>query len=182
MVWAILNEDQRAALGELIEGQKSDRIVSVIGGAILEDSLRRALELRMRPKDGNTDMNDKLFRVGGPLGNFGPKIDLGYQLYMFDKPYRNAMYGISEIRNLFAHNLSMTFASGGPKMNTALDKLALHVGQTHYQSALWEGDSAHIIEATDTAKDKILVNLKMCLLWLMLDNAKHQPWSNVPRR
>ena len=104
MVWALLNQAQNVALNELIEGQKSDRIVAIVGGAMLDDSLRHAIEQRLRFAK---DMNEKLFKVGGPLGNTAPKIDLGYQLYMFEKPMRNTMYGMTEIRNLFAHRLDM---------------------------------------------------------------------------
>jgi hypothetical protein len=42
----------------MIETFQSDRIVAIIGGALLDDGLRRALELRFRPKDGKTDMNE----------------------------------------------------------------------------------------------------------------------------
>ena len=89
---------------------------------MLDDSLRRALETRLRP---DKDMNKKLFRVTGPLGNTGPKIDLGYQLGLFEKTVRNAMYGISEIRNLFAHDMEMSFASGPKAMSEAFNKMQL---------------------------------------------------------
>ena len=136
MVWAILSDEQNTAVNELIRGQQSDRIVGILGGALLDNSLRQALELRLRAKDGNTDMNEKLFGVNGPLGNLQPKIDLGYQLYMLDKPYRNAMYGLAEIRNLFAHNLSMTFADTGTKMAIASAKLTLHEEKEFYRSSI----------------------------------------------
>jgi hypothetical protein len=133
MVWAILNEDQASALAELTSLENSDRIVAILGGALLDDSVRRALESRLRAKDGNTDMNEKLFRVGGPLGNLQPKIiGLGYQLYMLDKPHRNLMYGLAEIRNLFAHNLSMTFSDTSEAMKKASAKLTLHDGKKFY--------------------------------------------------
>lgn len=181
MVWAILSDDQNAAIKELTESQQSDRIVAVIGGAMLDDSVRRALEQRLRPKDGTTDMNNKLFRVGGPLGNTGPKIDLGYQLYMLDKPHRNAMHGLSEIRNLFAHNLSMSFADQGTKMKEASAKLLLHEGITHYPDPLLNmEDAMPELEPTTTPRDRFLVNLKLGLLWLAADYFKHESWSNVP--
>jgi hypothetical protein len=84
MVWVTLNVEQSVALDELIQTQWSDRTVAILGGALLDDSIRQALELRLRAKDGKTDMNDKLFHIGGPLGNLQPKIDLGYQLYMLE--------------------------------------------------------------------------------------------------
>ncbi len=133
MVWAIGNDAQNTALKELIESQSSDRVVAIVGGAILEDSLRDVLISRLRSSEGHrVDMNKKLFHVGGPLGFFQPKIDLGYQLYVFEKLARNAMYGIADIRNLFAHQLDMTFISGEKRMVDAANNLRLHEGKKYY--------------------------------------------------
>jgi len=181
MSWAIINPDQHAALTELSALSKSDRIVAILGGAMLDDALRRTLESRLRPQDGNTDMNDKLFRVAGPLGNLGPKIDLAYQLWMFDKPIRNAMYGLSEIRNLFAHNMNMNFSADSEKMKTALAKLTLHEGKTHYPHPILGGISEERIERIVGPKEKFIVNLKFCLIWQMVDLRSHYPNSNIPR-
>lgn len=183
MTWAIGNPAQDAALKELIQNQYSDRVVGIVGGAILEDALKAAMISRFRDAAGHkTDINEKLFRVGGPLGFFVPKIDLGYQLYMFDKPVRNAMYGIAEIRNLFAHQLDVTFESNNPKMLDAANKLTLHQGRTHYPNPITEKDHPEtpIIEPTDTVRDKFFVNLRLCLLWLMGDDHRHQLWCNIP--
>jgi DNA-binding MltR family transcriptional regulator len=180
MVWAILNPDQNAAFEELIHLSESDRIVAILGGAMLDDALRRTLEQRFRPQDGNTDMNDKLFRVNGPLGNLSPKIDLAYQLWMLDKPTRNAMYGISEIRNLFAHNMSMSFSLDNEKMRTALSKLTLQEGKTHYPNPFTATSSDDLIEDPTAAKDKFIVNLKFCLIWQMVDLRSHYSFSNTP--
>jgi hypothetical protein len=182
MVWAILDADQNAALKELIRTQNSDRIVAVVGGAMIDNSLRHALESRFRPKSGKTDMNEKLFRPGGALGNLQPKIDLAYQLYMLDKLVRNTLHGIAEIRNLFAHHLTMRFSSDDSNMKKALTKLALHVGRTHYPSALWDGDTEHLLEPIHQTRDLFFVNLKLALIWLMADSHKHEPWSNMPTR
>ena len=72
MVWAILGEEYNKAINEIIASD-SDRIIAVVGGAMLDDTLRRTLEERLRD---NKDINKKLFRATGPLGNLGPKIDL----------------------------------------------------------------------------------------------------------
>jgi hypothetical protein len=178
MVWAVLNQAQGLALKELIEGQKSDRIVAVVGGAILDDSLRRALELRLRQDE---DMNEKLFRPNGPLGNLQPKIDLAYQLYMFEKPLRNTLYGLAEIRNLFAHQLNMHFSSPSKKMKDAIAKLKLHEGITHYPSIVaGVGNTNYPIEDMPQTRDLFFVNLKLSLTMLMADAGKHKLWSNNP--
>ena len=181
MVWALLNQDHAVATEEISLFEASDRVAAIIGGAMLDDALRKALEVRFRPKDGNTDMNDKLFRIGGPLGNAGPKVDLAYQLYMLDKDARNTMHRISEVRNFFAHNLRMSFHSTSEKLSKSLDKLTLHKGKTKYPHPFTRKDSEYDIEPIRSAKDKFITNLKLCLIYLMMDRDIHLPYSCVPK-
>jgi hypothetical protein len=174
MVWAILNDLQKTALNELLQPNQSDRAFAILSGALLDDSLRTALELRLRPKSGKSDMSEKLFKVGGPLGNTGPKIALGYQLYMLDKPARNTLYGLSEIRNLFAHKLDMSFQAGSMKLTEGLEKLELHKDRTHYPSNTWwpaAGDEVQVIQIETITNNRELftVNLKLALHVLMDD-------------
>jgi hypothetical protein len=176
MVWALLNDDQNAAVAELVE-TKSERVVAILGGALLEQSLQIALEHRFRP---GKRINKELFKVGRPLGNLRAKIHIGFQLYMLDIPVREVMYGLTEIRNLFAHNLSMSFANTGDRMLSALAKLTLHEGKTHYPSPLLGSDTEYELEQTTSPRDKFIVNLKLCLIWLMADNIKHEMWTNTP--
>lgn len=148
---------------------------------MLDDALRKALEERFRPKDGNTDMNDKLFRIGGPLGNVGPKVDLAYQLYMLDKNARNTMHGISEVRNFFAHNLRMSFHSASDKLSKSLDKLSLHKDKIKYPHPFTRKDSEFDIEPITSRKELFITNLKLCLILLMMDRDTHVPNSCVPK-
>lgn len=181
MAWAIGNPQQDAALKELLEQRSSDRVVAIIGAAICEDALKNALVSRLRDTAGHkVNINDKLFRIGGPLGNLVPKIDLAYQLYVFEKPMRNAMYGIAEIRNLFAHQLDMNFESTDVRMTSAAGKLTLHQGRTHYPNPIAQIDMDSPVEPVNSTKDKFIVNLKLCLLWLMDDDGRHGAWCNIP--
>jgi len=180
MVWVYFDEQTDAAIRELWWLERSDRVVAIIGGAILDARLRRALEDRFRAKDGKTDMNEKIFKVGGPLGYLGPKIDISYQLHMLDKPHRNAMYGISEIRNLFAHQLDMSFDAENSKLTDAAAKLTLHHGETHYSIKDPDNPEWSKIEQINTNKDLFLVNLKMCLISLYKDTDKHLINTNIP--
>lgn len=181
MVWAAGNPEQDAALRELIQEQHSDRVVAIVGAAVCENALEEALKSRFRSTTGHSsDINEKRFRVGGALGVFAPKIDIGYQLYVFEKPIRNAMYGIADIRNLLAHRLDMNFQSTDSRMVTAFAKLTLHQGITHYPNPITEKVSEHKIEPITTNKDKFIINLKLCLLWLFGDNHRHGLWTNIP--
>ena len=185
MVWAILNEGQNAALNELLEGNKSDRIVAVVGGAMIDDALRQILEYRLRPKEGSTDINEILFRPSGPMGNLQPKIQLGYQLYAIDKPHRNALTGLAELRNAFAHQLSLHFDDESPTISSAIKKLTLHVGKTHYPNPTSNIPKEVSIPFESDfdfrrRRDVYFVNLKLCLIWLMGDFNRHQPHSNIP--
>jgi hypothetical protein len=174
MVWALLDADQANAVQEIIKSG-SERIMAVVGGAILDESLRRTLEERLR-KDSK--QSDFLFDVGGPIGNLRPKICLAYQLYAIEKPTRKACEGIAEIRNFFAHNLVASFDSTDKAMTTALTKLTLHDGRTHYPFHQAERDSEYPIEPVRNQRERFIVNLKLVLVMLMRDRSRHVTWSN----
>ncbi len=181
MAWALLNNAQNSALTELTEGSNSDRIVAIVGGAILDDSLRQALELRFRfaPKDYES-VKKRTFKVSGALGNLGPKIDIGYLLSMFDEQTHSALYGIAEIRNFFAHNLIASMKSPNQQLTEAINKLTLHQGRSNYLNPFTGKESDIEIEETEEPRDVFIVNLKLCLIELMADHSKHQHGSNIP--
>jgi hypothetical protein len=101
MVWSILNDAQNNALKEIVKSQ-SDRVAAILGGAMLDDSLQLSIKARLRA----SNLAERLFDIRGALGNLGPKIDLAYLLYIIGKDELQAMTGLAEIRNLFAHNLT----------------------------------------------------------------------------
>ncbi len=173
MVWAILNPEQNAALKEIVDTQ-SDRVAAILGGAMLDDSLRRALEHRLRPHD---NINDKLFRVTGALGNTVPKIDLAFLLYMFEKPVRNTMYGIAEVRNCFAHNMSLKLDDDYKRLNDAFSKMTAHVNREYYTLPNGVVSTDLPIEPTTSRRAHYVVSLKLCLIDLMADFNRHQPHS-----
>ncbi len=67
MVWAILGEPQSEAIKEILES-RSDRIIAIVGGAILDETLKRTLEERLR---NDRNISNKSFKLTGPLGNPG---------------------------------------------------------------------------------------------------------------
>jgi hypothetical protein len=103
MVWALLNDDLRAGVAELTASD-SDRVIALLGGAIVEEQLLQSIHLRLR----RSSVQQIIFKPTGSLGGFTPKIDLGYLLHMYEKPQRTAFIGIAEIRNVFAHKLTMS--------------------------------------------------------------------------
>jgi hypothetical protein len=178
MVWAILSEDYNKAIREIIASD-SDRIIAVVGGAMLDHTLRLTLETRLRD---NKDINRKLFKPTGPLGNLVPKIDLAYQLFAFSNEVRNTLYGLSDTRNFFAHRLDALFDTRDDKLINALKKLTLHTGRSHYPDPFkgLGNDSEYEIEPANTQRDLFLVNLKLSLIYLMGDRLSHVANSNLP--
>lgn len=178
MVWAILGKDYNKAVQEIIASD-SDRIIAVVGGAMLDHTVKYTLESRLRD---NKDMNKKLFRPTGPLGNLGPKIDLAYQLFAFSKEVRNTLYGLSEIRNFLAHRLDASFKTQHKDLTTGFAKLTLHTGRSHYPDP-FRGlgkNTEHKIEAATTKRGLFLTNLKLALIYLMADRLSHVANSNLP--
>lgn len=176
MVWAVLGEDHSKAIEEIIASD-SDRIIAVVGGAMLDHALRWTLEERLRQYK---DINEKLFGPRGPLGNLGPKIDLAFQLYVFPKHVRNSLYGLSEVRNFFAHHLNASFDSEDKYIAKAFKKLTLHENRSHYPHPATRTDSEFVIEPTVNNRDIFLVNLKVGLIFLMADRLSHALYTNTP--
>jgi hypothetical protein len=177
MTWAFLGDAQLKAITEIVKTGNSDRILAVVGGAILDDTLRQTIAQRLMD---DKDRVDKLFNVGRALGNMEPKIDLLYLLGGLAKPVRNCLYGIVTIRNHFAHHLDATFESDDSKMKGAWGQLALHQDRQFYPHHLFDQDSENEIEKIETKRDIFTVNLKMCLIWLMRDRVSHKDWSSQP--
>lgn len=171
-MWAFLDNSQRDAVTEMLSSN-SDRIIAVLGGAILDNTLRRTLEERLR----DSGVNEVLFRAGGPLGNTVPKIDLGYLLYAFEKAERNVMYGIAEIRNHFAHHLNAHFDS--KELDGSFKKLTLH-NRAFFPLAAKKTGKKIPMEKASTKRDVFVVNLKVSLIVLMGDRLRHKLHSSEP--
>jgi len=165
MVWSITSKDEESAILEILE-TGSPRIVAIVGSAILERRLEQSLRLRLR----RGDTVNKLFKPAGALGSFAAKIDLGYVLHMYGKDEHAALTGISEIRNLFAHRLDMSF--GAECVHAPIGKLKLHTQRSHYPAPLWDGDTEVEIESPKNHIALFLVNLRIALAVLV------QIWSD----
>ena len=177
MTWAVFDDSHTRGIGEIIQSG-SHRVTAIVGGSLLDAALDRTLSERLR-KD--KDIVRKLTKVGGALGNAGPKIDLLYLLHGMDEPARNTMYGLSEIRNFFAHHLDASFDSKKDQMINAVEKLTLHKGLIHYPHHLAaKRTTKTAIEHIKNNRDLYLVNLRLALLSLMRDRVSHVPWSNTP--
>ena len=176
MTWAIFSDEHVRAIGEIIQ-TRSERIVAIVGGALLDDTLRRTLAERLR---NDKDISKKLLRINGPLGNPGPKIDLLYMLHAFERPVRNSLYGLTRARNFFAHNLDASFNSQKKEMAEAMKSLVLHEDLKVYPHHNYEGNTNTPVETVTKNRDRFLVNLKLCLIALMRDRLSHDKWSNKP--
>lgn len=174
MVWAILNDTIMAGVNEFVDHQ-SERVVAILGGSVAEEALARAMYTRFRV----SSMRDEVFKDRGALGAFRSKIEIAYLLGMYEKPARLALVGISEIRNFFAHGLTVrSFDTSDKGLDDSFAKLTLHGLYRKYPSPFWSGDSAHEVETTPDRRSLFIVNLKLLLVLLMRDMAMHQPNSN----
>ena len=87
------------ALGAL----KDDRVIGVMGGALVDYWLGRAIFTRLR--EMNSAEQELLLESNGhgPLASFFSKIWVGFALNLYDEGARNDLVKIKNIRNLFAH-------------------------------------------------------------------------------
>jgi len=178
MTWAIFPDDKHtSALIELLT-TGSERVMAVIGGALLEQAIDRTLRERLLNKP---DLVDNLLEVDRPLGNMSPKIDLLCLLGAFDEKAHAAMKGIAGVRNFFAHHLDASLGSVDRKVTKAMQRLTLHEKRTHYPHHLFGPDSDVAIEPVNSKRELFIVNLKLALIILMRDRISHHPYTNRPR-
>src|SRR5262249_1531034 len=134
MTWAVLPGDKytRAVIELLIEAAKpsgSERVMAVVGGALLEEAVNRTLSERLI-NDPRVIKN--LLNPDRPLGNVAPQIDLLYLLGAFDDGTRKALKGLAGVRNFFAHNTDASFDSLNEDFVDAMKRLVLHEGKSYY--------------------------------------------------
>jgi DNA-binding MltR family transcriptional regulator len=79
--------------------------VGIVGAAIIEEQLLRALLTKMRPLSG--EMKKRLFDGYGPLSSFSAKIDLSYALRIINKDQYDDLTVVRRIRNQFGHSMSL---------------------------------------------------------------------------
>jgi DNA-binding MltR family transcriptional regulator len=78
--------------------------IGIVGAAMLEEQLLRALLTKMRPL--NAKLKNKLFDGYGPLSSFSAKIDMSYALSTVTKEQHDDLNTVRKIRNDFAHSKS----------------------------------------------------------------------------
>lgn len=79
--------------------------VAIVGAAIIEEQILRALLTKMRPL--SREMDKGLFDGYGPLSSFSGKIDMAYALQIITKETYNDLTTIRRLRNKFAHSMSL---------------------------------------------------------------------------
>ncbi len=98
---------------------------------------------------------------------------------MFEEPTLKAIEAVYEIRNLFGHNLEASFGSSDQKMRDAFKKLTLHDQHALYPFPFAIGMHGGRVEEVTDHKSQFIVNLKLLLLLLHLDQQRHLPDSNT---
>jgi len=172
MVWPLFGDhsEKMQAIIRILTSD-DDVVTAVLGGALLEEAVERTLRERMA--------NDKhgvarLFDLDKPLAPISPQVDILYMLWGADhgiKPFSvvsekliwNAMRGIAKIRNVFAHNLGVTFGSNDAALTKAFNDVTLHKYITYYPDPRTGKATAINVEDATTRREQFIINLKLCL-------------------
>jgi DNA-binding MltR family transcriptional regulator/predicted RNA-binding Zn-ribbon protein involved in translation (DUF1610 family) len=101
-VWVFLDAAEESVLQVL--DHDSDRAVAIIVGSMIEARLQRAILARVHR---DKKIEERCLQASGPLGNFSTKIDLAFMLGIVSHTAHADLVLMKEIRNLFAHDLSV---------------------------------------------------------------------------
>lgn len=100
MTWVIKDNTENEILQQL--EKESDRAAAIIAATIIEDRLQDAIIAHFHEDEKILQL---MFRVGGPMGNFATKIDLGFLIGVYGKDAYRSLVTIKDIRNEFAHQI-----------------------------------------------------------------------------
>lgn len=101
--------DNLRSFHEQFNYQENDRAIVIVGMAFIEDLLLYCLE-SFFPEYGNKKSTVyRMINHSGVLGSFSAKVDMLYCLGFIDKMVKTDLILLGEIRNLFAHKISITF-------------------------------------------------------------------------
>ncbi len=81
-----------------IEGS-TDRVCAIVTAAWLESRLEHAISWRL----ADSNYQKKVFRHGGMLGSYNPKVQLGYLIGVYGQEALENFLAIGSIRNRLAH-------------------------------------------------------------------------------
>ena len=92
------------ALDSFIKGleNEGDRATVILVAAKLDTILFQLLQKHFISVPGS---KDELLETDGPLGNFGPKINMAYRLGLINASFSHSLHLIRKIRNSFAHEV-----------------------------------------------------------------------------
>ena len=167
----------------------SDRAVGVLAATVVELQLTSAIKYRLAKHD---EITNELFRDGGAVGSFSPKIDLGHLLNLFSPEAYHDLVIMKRIRNDFAHKPDMlSFATDSIKKRCfnlkLVDKLVgditpeelQEVLENHNKLATQKGPPNRFVGASEALRDArqryiMTAQLLSYSLGAMLDNP-HSP-------
>ena len=98
MVWVTRDESDKPIIKEISE--QTDRGAALIAAAYLEERLTDAIKARLVR---DPDIEGRLFKGTGPIAAFSTKIDLAFQLGIYENDIRRLLHTVRNIRNGFAH-------------------------------------------------------------------------------
>ncbi len=93
----------QAVLNEIDTG--SHRATAPVAAVFVEEHLTLLIRDRIQP---DSKLEDQMFLPGGPFGNFGVTINLGYFLGLYTKAARKELDINRRIRNEFGHKVEIS--------------------------------------------------------------------------
>jgi hypothetical protein len=157
------------ALGELEKGPP--RASAIVGGALLDDWLRKAIEGRLMQGEPRTLKT--MFRPEGELSGFEAKVRLAFMLGMFTEETRENLIAVNSIRNRFAHKIEVD-SYDHADLQSFIDKLSIAC-RRHEKGDIFGGMSREPLAKGASNRDKVMFVLRRLLTYLALVN-----WQRTP--
>jgi hypothetical protein len=154
----------------------SDRASVIVGCALLDEALQRAICLRLLPEQGTIKA---MFKAGGgALSTFDAKVQAAFLLGIFRKETRDDLKALGSLRNKFAHRHyidSFDHQSLGAKIHGLNLANRVHAAGDIYGRA-----NPGPINADATNRNRVIFVIQRILYYLALDGFQAPRGPEVP--
>jgi hypothetical protein len=143
----------------------SDRASIIVGCALLDEALQRAICLRLLPEPGAIKA---IFKAdGGALSTFDAKVQAAFLVGIFRKDTRDDLKALGSLRNKFAHRPYLD-SFDHQSLGAQIHGLSL-ANRVHVAGDIYGRANPGRINADATNRDRVIFVIRRLLYYFALD-------------
>jgi hypothetical protein len=155
----------------------SDRASIIVGCALLDEALRRAIESRVWHETAT--LNAVFESEGGAFATFEAKWQIAFLLGIFGKDSRDDLRALGSLRNKFAHRPEID-SFDHPELGSQILSLKL-AKRTHRKNDIFGRANPERIKRDATKRERVIFVMDRLMYYFALDTFGDKQAPQAPR-